>query len=278
MTSGATGTAGTPEPSGTPQASQGGALAQFSLVGKRALVTGASRGLGRAIALALADAGADVGLVARNANHLEEVAALVRERGREAYTFPADLAQLGQLRAMVERAYQAMGRIAVLVSNAGISPIWKRSTEVTEAEWDAIQTTNVKATFFLCTAVGQRMAEAGGGSIITLASVASVVGTPRMAAYGASKAAVAQMTRTLALEWAAQHVRVNAIAPGYIETDLTSGLLNHPYWGTQIREATPMGRPGHPQEITGIAIYLASDASSYATGQIFLVDGGTSAG
>lgn len=262
----------------SPDEARGGYLARFSLAGKRALVTGASRGLGRVIALALADAGADVALVARDQARLEGVAAEVRALGREAWVLPADLAHLAELRAMVERAYEAMGRIDVLVSNAGISPIWKRSTEVTEAEWDAIQATNVKATFFLCAAVGKRMAEQGGGSIITLASVASVVGTPRMAAYGASKAAVAQVTKTLALEWAAQHVRVNAIAPGYIETDLTSGLLDHPYWGQQIREATPMGRPGQPREIAGIAIYLASDAASYATGQIFLVDGGTAAG
>lgn len=121
------------------------------------------------------------------------------------------------------------------------------------------------------------MAEQGGGSIITLASVASVVGTPRMAVYGASKAAVAQLTRTLALEWARHHVRVNAIAPGYIETDMTAGVLSNPYWGEKIRQATPMGRVGQPHEIAGIALYLASDASSFATGQLFLVDGGIAA-
>ena len=251
---------------------------QFSLTGRHAMVTGAGRGLGRVIALALAEAGADVALVARTMDQLEQVAAEVRSRGRQAITITADLTKLDDLRRAVEEVYSAFERLDVLVSNAGISPIWKRSTEVTEDEWDAIMTTNVKATFFLCTDVAARMAEQGGGSIITLASVASVVGTPRMAVYGASKAAVAQLTRTFALEWANHHVRVNAIAPGYIFTDMTSGVLENPYWGEKIRQATPMGRPGQPHEITGIALYLASDASSFATGQLFLVDGGIAAG
>jgi dehydrogenase/reductase SDR family member 4 len=249
----------------------------FSLAGRYAMVTGASRGLGRVIALALADAGADVALVARSTEGLAQVAAEVRSRGRQAVTVAADLTKLDELRKAVDQVYEAFGRLDVMVSNAGISPIWKRSTEVTEDEWDAIMTTNVKATFFLCTNVAARMAEQGGGSIITLASVASVVGTPRMAVYGASKAAVGQLTRTFALEWARHHVRVNAIAPGYIATDMTAGVLEHPYFGNAIRQATPMGRPGQPHEIAGIALYLASDASSYATGQLFLVDGGIAA-
>jgi NAD(P)-dependent dehydrogenase (short-subunit alcohol dehydrogenase family) len=253
-------------------------LRQFSLAGKRALVSGASRGLGRTIALALAEAGADIALIARDTARLEAVAGEIRALGRQAVPIRADLTIMSELHQAVERAYAAFDQLDILVCNAGISPVFKRSVEVTEEEWDAILTTNVKATFFLCAAVGARMADAGGGSIITLASVASVVGTPRMAAYGASKAAVAQMTRTLALEWAGQHVRVNAIAPGYIETDLTAGLLNHPYWGAQIRDATPMGRVGQPREIAGIAVYLASEASSFATGQLFLVDGGATAG
>ncbi|HEX6121980.1 MAG TPA: SDR family NAD(P)-dependent oxidoreductase [Ktedonobacterales bacterium] len=262
-----------PSPDGRPDV-----LRQLSLAGKRALVSGASRGLGRTIALALAEAGADVGLIARDLGRLEAVAGEIRALGRRAVPIRADLSVMSELRQAVEAAYAAFGQLDILVCNAGISPVFKRSVEVTEEEWDAILATNLKATFFLCAAVGKRMSEAGGGSIITLASVASVVGTPRMAAYGASKAAVAQLTRTLALEWAGQHVRVNAIAPGYIETDLTAGLLSHPYWGAQIRDATPLGRVGQPREIAGIAVYLASAASSFATGQLFLVDGGATAG
>ena len=250
---------------------------QFSLAGRRALVTGASRGLGREIALAFAEAGADLALVGRDADRLEQVAEEVRARGRQAITVTADVVRLDELRRAVEQVYDAFGRLDTLVSSAGISPIWKRSTEVTADEWDVIFDTNVRATFFLCTDVGARMAEQGGGSIITLASVASVVGTPRMAVYGASKAAVAQLTRTLALEWASRHVRVNAILPGYIETDITADVLGNPYWGEKIRQATPMGRVGQPHEIAGIALYLASDASSFATGQLFLVDGGIAA-
>ncbi len=263
---------------GSQPGSTDGVIAQFSLTGKAALVTGASRGLGRIIALVLAEAGADVVLVARNTERLEQVAEEVRQRGRQAVPIAADLSSMEQLYHAVDAAYTAYPRIDVLISNAGISPSWKLATEITEAEWDAIMTTNVKASFFLCTAIGKRMIQQGGGSIVTLASMAAVVGTPHIGAYGASKAAVLQFTRTLALEWASHHVRVNAIAPGFIDTDMTAGLLRHPYWGQVIRQDTPMGRPGQPQEIAALALYLSSSASSFATGQVFVVDGGITAG
>lgn len=253
-------------------------FAPFSLVGKCALVTGASRGIGREIALTLARAGADVALVARNAEALDAVAVEIRALGRSAIPISADLSTLAGVRQAIAATYDVFERLDVCVSNAGISPAWKRAPDLEEAEWDAIMAVNIKATYFLCSAVGQRMADAGGGAIVMLASIASVVGVPRMAAYGASKAAVAQIMRTLALEWAERHVRVNAIAPGYIETDMTAGLLHHPYWGEVIRRSIPMGRTGQPGEITSLALCLASDASSYATGQLFVIDGGLAAG
>ncbi|MEO7001425.1 MAG: SDR family NAD(P)-dependent oxidoreductase [Ktedonobacterales bacterium] len=262
----------------TENATTNAAFAPFSLVGRRALVTGASRGIGRGIALTLAGAGADVALVARTADALEAVAAQIRGLGRVAIPIVADLATLAGVQRAVAVTYNAFERLDVCVSNAGISPAWKRAPDLDEDEWDAIMALNVKATYFLCTAVGQRMADQGGGAIVTLASVASVIGVPRMAAYGASKAAVAQITRTLALEWAERHVRVNAIAPGYIETDMTTGLLHHPYWGEVIRRSIPLGRAGQPGEIAPLALYLASDAASYVTGQLFVVDGGLAAG
>lgn len=250
----------------------------LSLSGKVALITGASRGIGRAAALTLAGAGADVALVARTRRDLDAVAEEVRARGRRAEVFPADLTSLSELYQAVEDTYTAFSQVDVLVSNAGISPIWKRATETAPDEWDAIMNTNARASFFMCAEVGKRMAEQGSGSIVTMASIASVRGTARMAAYGASKAAIAAFTRTLALEFAPHGIRVNAVAPGYVVTDMTAGLLAHPYWGEIIRREIPQGEPGKPEDVSSLVLYLASPASRYVTGQLFVVDGGYTAG
>lgn len=255
-----------------------GTLARFSLAGKRALVTGASRGLGRAIALALAEAGADVAVSARNAAALVSVAEEIRELGRLAEPVVADLATRGAPREVVAAAWERLGPLDVVVASAGISPIWKRGTDITEEEWDSVFALNTRATFFLCAEAGRRMAEGAGGSIITLASVMALSAAPRMAAYSASKAAITQFTRTLAVELVDRRVRVNALAPGYIETDMTRDLLRHPYWGPEIRRKIPLGRAGQVEEVTALALYLASPASSYVTGQVFVVDGGMAVG
>ena len=253
-------------------------MVSFSLAGKVALVTGASRGLGASIVRAYAEAGADVALVARNTEGLEVIAEQVRGMGRRAAVISADLADASSAAEIIQGTIAALGKLDIVVNNAGISPIYKPSIEVTQDEWDAIFAVNVSAPFRVSQAAARAMIAAGnGGAIIQMASVAGMIATPRMIAYGAAKAALLQISRTLAVEWANKGIRVNAIAPGYIATDLTAGIMSVPRYFDGIRAATPLGRFGEPDEIAGIAVYLASAASSFATGQTFIVDGGISA-
>ena len=219
-----------------------------------------------------------VALVARNTEGLEVIAEQVRGMGRRAAVISADLADASSAAEIIQGTIAALGKLDIVVNNAGISPIYKPSIEVTQDEWDAIFAVNVSAPFRVSQAAARAMIAAGnGGAIIQMASVAGMIATPRMIAYGAAKAALLQISRTLAVEWANKGIRVNAIAPGYIATDLTAGIMSVPRYFDGIRAATPLGRFGEPDEIAGIAVYLASAASSFATGQTFIVDGGISA-
>jgi gluconate 5-dehydrogenase len=243
----------------------------FDLSGKVAIVTGAGRGIGRAIAETLAAFGACVVLSGRTRATLEEVAAGI---GDAAMVQVADVSREPDVLVLRDAALERFGRIDVLVNNAGINPIWRGVEKVALADWQAIIDVNLTGTFLCCKYIGGVMAERGSGSIVNVSSVAGHVGLVRSAPYCASKGGVELLTKALALEWAQRGVRVNCLAPGYVDTDLTSGLLHHPELSKPFLEHTPMGRFGETRDVVGAAVFLASDASAYMTGQSLVVDGG----
>ncbi|HAF70555.1 MAG: Short-chain dehydrogenase/reductase SDR [Acetothermia bacterium 64_32] len=245
----------------------------FSLEGKVALVTGGGRGLGRGIALALAEAGADVVVASRTLGELEAVAEEIEAKGRRALVVTGDVSVPQDARRMVEEAAGWQARLDVLVNAAGVN---KRipSLEVTEDEWDWILGVNLKGTFFVSQTAGEVMVHQGRGSIINIASLLSAVGIPTLAPYAASKTGVVGLTRVLAAEWGPHGVRVNAIAPGYFRTKMTQRLFSDPDWVTRLKRQVPLGREGLPEDLGGTAVFLASDASRYLTGQVIYVDGG----
>ena len=245
----------------------------FSLKGKTALITGAGRGLGRAIALAYADAGADLVLCARTLREIEALADEARARGIRAETLPLDVSSVEQCRAVASEAVAQAGRIGILVNNAGTA-IRKPVPEITEADWDVIFSTNLKGPFFLTQAIGQHMLAHGGGRIINISSIAALVGSSTRSAYAASKAGLAALTRALAVEWGPHGVTVNAIAPGFVRTRLTESLFADPATLADSLERTPLGRFPEPVDIAGAALYLASDAGRNVNGQVITVDGG----
>lgn len=252
-------------------------IERFSLAGKVALVTGAGRGIGRAIAVEFAEAGADLVLASRTGAGLEQVADVARINGRRALVAPADVADEVAVADLVRRAVETFGRIDVLVNSAGISPVYKRAEQMTSAEWDAVLEVNLRGSFLCATAAGRQMIAQGGGSIVSVTSIGGRVALPRLVAYCASKGGVEQMTKVLAAEWARYNVRVNAIAPAYVETDMTAGLRENPRLHEMLVSQTPLGRLARPEEIAGAAVFLASEAASYVTGQTLLVDGGWTA-
>ena len=243
----------------------------FNLDGRTALVTGANTGLGQGIAIALAQAGADVVAVGRSP--ATETGAHVAELGRRFLDVRADLSSTAPARAAVDAAIQLNGRLDIVVNNAGII---RRadSLDVEEADWDAVIDTNLKSVFFLAQAAARHMAEHGGGKIINIASLLSFQGGIRVPAYAASKSAVAGLTRALANEWAARGINVNAIAPGYFDTNNTAALRADPVREPAILARIPAGRWGEPGDLAGAAVFLASRASDYVHGVVLPVDGG----
>ncbi len=244
----------------------------FSLQGQVALVTGANTGLGQAIALGLAGAGADIVAVGRSAP--TETAAQVAALGRGLHAIPADLSSIAPIDALVEEAFQAMGRVDILVNNAGVI---RRadSLDFSEADWDAVIDTNLKSAFFLAQAVARRWVAADqGGKVINIVSMLSFQGGVRVPSYTASKSGLAGLTRLLANEWAAKGINVNGIAPGYFETNNTEALRADETRNRQILERIPAGRWGKPSDLAGAAVFLASGASNYVHGAILPVDGG----
>jgi len=241
-----------------------------------ALVTGGTRGLGEAAAMALAKAGADVAVCGRSRNDLKRVAANIGGLGREAEGFRLDVTSNDAIREGVDQVLARFGKVDILVNNAGIN---HRAAvlDFPEEQWDRVIDTNLKGYFLVTKAVAPQMLGRGYGKVINISSILGTVALPNLAAYAASKGGVDQLTKVMALEWATEGVRVNAIGPAYFETELVAALRNDPERFNFIKERTPMGRFGHPSELEGIVIFLASRASDFITGQTMYIDGGWTA-
>jgi NAD(P)-dependent dehydrogenase (short-subunit alcohol dehydrogenase family) len=252
-------------------------VAPFDLTGKKAFVTGASRGIGRAIAVALAQAGADLALVARSEDGLAATAKQATGAGREAFVIPADVTRRDAVEAAVAAAIDRLGHVDIVVNNAGGANFAVPFLDLRPAGWDKLIRLNLDSAMYVCHAVGGHLVGRGKGSVINVASVAGLVGSPFLSPYGAAKAGLISLTKTLAVEWAPLGVRVNALCPGWTETELNRHLWEDEEAGKATVATVPMRRWGRAEEMTGPAVFLASDASSYMTGQALVVDGGQTA-
>ncbi len=245
----------------------------FSLEGKTAVVTGGTSGIGRALSLGLAEAGADVIATARREQQVNETAAEIESLGRQTLRMPSDVCDRGSLERLLAGTLEKFGKIDILVNCAGI--IKRTPTiDISEEDWNNIINTNLTGTLRACQVFGRPMLDRGYGRIINIASLNSFVALNEVAAYAASKAAVASLTRSLAVEWSKKGVTVNAVAPGVFRTDLNAKLLDSSPRGQELLMRTPMGRFGKTEELIGATVYLASDSASFVTGQVLVVDGG----
>ena len=249
----------------------------MSLAGRVAVVTGASRGLGRAIALALAEAGADVALAARAKRDLEDTGALVQRAGRRALVAPTDVARYAEVEALMGRAVRELGRLDIVVNNAGVAKVAPLA-EMTPDDWRFMVDANLTGVFNGCRAAAPHLIAQKSGKVINVASVLGQVGLPGYTIYAATKGGVIALTRALGVEWARHGIQVNAIAPGWFATDMTDPAFSDPKINERLTRDIPMRRIGRPEEIGPLAVYLASQASAFMTGQTIFLDGGHSAG
>jgi NAD(P)-dependent dehydrogenase (short-subunit alcohol dehydrogenase family) len=245
----------------------------LSFKNKVVLITGASRGIGRAIAIGMAQADADVAIASRKISDLEKVAAEINKTGRKCLPFAAHIGKMEEINTLVQKVIKEFGKIDILINNAATNPTMAPAIDIDDRAWDSIMNLNLKGLFFLSQAVARIMKEKGGGKIINVASVAGI--TPDiLPVYSISKAAVIMATKVMAQQWAIYNIRVNAIAPGLTKTGFSEALWKNQDILNIAMSRTPLGRPAEPEEMVGAIIYLASDASSYVTGQVLAIDGG----
>lgn len=246
----------------------------FDLTGKVAVITGSSRGIGRAIAERMAEHGAKVVVTSRKLDACQEVVTAINAAGGEAFAHPCNIGRKEELRALVDTTIGKWGGIDILVCNAAVNPYYGPSIDMPDEAFDKIMASNVRSNIWLSNMVMPQMAERGGGSIIIISSVAGLVGSPKLGAYGISKAADMALTRNLCVEWGPKNIRANCIAPGLVRTDFARALWENPETYQHTVKAYPLRRIGEPDEIAGAAIFLAGPSGSFMTGQTIVIDGG----
>ncbi len=250
----------------------------FDLTGKVAVVTGSSRGIGRAIAERLAEHGAKVVISSRKLDACEEVVRIIRSKGGEAIAHACNVSRKDELQSLVNAAIQKWGGIDVLVCNAAVNPHFGPSLNVPDDAFDKIMNVNVRSNFWLCNMVLPQMAERGGGSVIIVSSVTGLQGSPSIGVYGISKAADMALARNLCVEWGPKNIRANCLVPGLVRTDFAKALWENKETYEQIVSIYPLRRIGEPDEIAGAAVFLAGPSASFMTGQTIVIDGGGVAG
>ena len=246
----------------------------FDLTGKIAVITGSSKGIGRAIAERMAEHGAKVVISSRKPEPCEEVAAGIRAKGGEAIVIPCHVAYKDQLQNLVDKTVAHWGGIDILVGNAGINPYFGPTSGISDEVWDRIMGTNIRSNMWLTNMACPHIAARGGGAVIIVSSVGGLRGTAHLGAYAVSKAADMQLARNICVEWGPKNIRVNTIAPGLIKTDFAKALWSDDARRKSREAATPLRRIGEPKDIGGVAVFLAAEAGSFVTGQMIVADGG----